>query len=83
MSFLSLIETFSGKHIYDLVKEYTRKKEPLDWTFKVLFAFLDYLPLDSIVIIADDIISYLEKLYELANYYVSTVLFSSNFFLFS
>ncbi|KAI9782087.1 MAG: hypothetical protein M1839_005433 [Geoglossum umbratile] len=74
-SSLSSIETFSGRHARDLVKEYARGEEPSDRTSKVLFAFLDYLPSDSAVVVADDIISYSGKLHELADHYVSTILF--------
>jgi hypothetical protein len=63
------------------VKEYARGEEPSDRTSKVLFAFLDYLPSDSTVVVADDIISHSGKLHELADHYVSTVLFPSKFFL--
>ncbi|KAI9768994.1 MAG: hypothetical protein M1840_004590 [Geoglossum simile] len=78
VSSLSSIETFSRRHACDLVKEYARGEEPSDRTSKVLFAFLDYLPSDSAVVVADDIISYSGKLHELADHYVSTVLFPTN-----
>ena len=77
---LSPIETPSGKHARDLVKEYAKAEDPSDRTSKVLFALLDYLPSDSVAVVADDIISQSEKLRELADHYVSTVLFPSKFF---
>src|SRR5579862_8453569 len=78
-SSLSLIETFSERHAHDLVKEYVSRGEPLNWTSKVLFAFFDYLPSDSVVVVADDIINYSGKLHELADHYVLTVFFPSKF----
>ena len=83
VSSLSSIETFSRKYARNLVKEYTEGEEPLDQTSKVLFTLLDYLPSDSAAVVADDIISQSGKLRELADHYISTVLFPSMFFLFS
>ncbi|KAI9771842.1 MAG: hypothetical protein M1840_001612 [Geoglossum simile] len=74
VSSLSSITTFSATFARKLVKDYSDSELPSDRTSRVLYAFLDHLPPDSLNVVADDIVSHSKDLRALADHYVSAVL---------
>ncbi|KAH0538279.1 hypothetical protein FGG08_005099 [Glutinoglossum americanum] len=77
MSSLSSSGTFSTTFARNLVEDYAKNEHPSDTTSRVLGAFLDHLPLDSLEVIVDDIVNNSKDLQKLAMRYTSTILFPS------
>jgi hypothetical protein len=74
--------TFSSQFARNLVLEYAKNELASDLTSKILFAFLDHLPLDGLCNVCEDIIEArhdLNALRELADHYVSNILVPSMF----
>ena len=75
--------TFSAQFARSLVAEYAENELASDLTSKILFAFLDHLPLgDGLWNVCDDIMKArhdVNGLRELADHYVSNILVPSMF----
>lgn len=77
MSSLSSLGTFTASLARSLVEDYAENEPPSESTSRILNAFLDHLPPDSSAVVANDIVDKRDDLKQLADHYVSSILFPS------